>query len=140
LRSARARYSACASAEATGLTALAQAEYLARALRNYRRDARAGRVPFVVADLLAAGVETRELAAAEPSPALAQYLEHLRTRAAEHFRRSQTELAPALRAPLRHQLVLAALGRTQLARRGASRLASLRDMLDAWNTARRAVR
>ena len=129
-----------ADANAIGLPMLAQAEYLARSLRDYRREARAGRVPFVVADLLAAGIETRELAASDPSPALRGYLDGLRTRADESFRRAQADLAPTLRAPLRHQLVLAALGRVRLARRSPSRLASLQDMLTAWNTARRATR
>ena len=41
--------------------ALAAAEYLSRAIRDYRREARAGRVPFAVDELLAAGVDNADL-------------------------------------------------------------------------------
>lgn len=127
-------------AGAMGLPALAQAEYLARSLRDYRRAARTGRVPFAVADLLRAGIETPDLVAEQPSPALARYLHGLRRLAGNAFERSQVELAPMLRAPLRHHLVLSALGRARLERSRTSRLAPLQDMLTAWNAARRAAR
>ena len=44
--------------------ALAAGEYLAKALRDYRREAGAGRVPFAIDELLAAGIDNDDLAAA----------------------------------------------------------------------------
>ncbi len=51
--------------------ALAAARYLAKALHGYRREARAGRVPFAVDELLAAGVGNDDLAADPPPRASA---------------------------------------------------------------------
>ena len=65
--------------------ALAAARYLARALRGYRREARAGRVPFAVDELLSAGVGNEDLAADPPPAHLQDYLDALRGRAAGYF-------------------------------------------------------
>ena len=124
--------------------ALAAADYLARALRDYRRDARVGRVPFAIDELMAADVDNADLVADPPPPHLQGYLERLRTRAARYFETAAEALLPAQRSRHRHLLVLAALGRDHLnglatspERRRSSRL---KDMLLAWTTARRAQR
>jgi phytoene/squalene synthetase len=121
--------------------ALAAAESLSRAMRDYRRQARVGRVPFAVDELMAAGVENADLMA-DPAPAhLRDYLDRLRERTAAYFDTAAQALPHAQRAPHRHLLVLAALGREQLHHRSAPPDARrLRDMLLAWRTARRAFR
>jgi phytoene synthase len=121
--------------------ALAAAEYLAKALVDYRHEARFGRVPFAIDELLAAGVENADLAAATPPPHLQNYLHELRGRAARHFDLAQRALPARQRSRHRHLLVLAALGLKHLD--GGTPLPGrrrVRDMLLAWSTARRANR
>jgi phytoene/squalene synthetase len=119
--------------------ALAAAEYLSKALHGYRREARAGRVPFAIEELMAAGVESADLAADTAPAALRNYLEQVRARAAGYFDTAAHALPRAERARHRHLLVLAALGLRHLSR-GASPLPRglFKDMLLAWKTARRA--
>jgi phytoene synthase len=122
-------------------SALAAAEYLSRALRDYRRQARIGRMPFAVDELLAAGVENADLIA-EPAPAhLRDYLDRLHDRTAAYFDSASRALPQPQRAPQRHLLILAELGRAQLRNRSAASVRRrLGDMLLAWRTARRAFR
>jgi 15-cis-phytoene synthase len=120
---------------------LAAAEYLTRAIADYAREARAGRIPFAVDELLAAEIENNDLVAAEPPPRLRAYLNHLRQQAAGYYSNAAAALAPEQRPPQRHLLVLAALGAKHLSdgkgRSGADfRLA---DLYNAWNAARRAA-
>jgi len=119
--------------------ALAAAGYLAKALRDYRREARVGRVPFAIDELMTAGVDNDDLAADRPPPHLQRYLDRLRERAARYFEIAAQALPRAQRSRNRHLLVLAALGLTHLnggaPPRGRRRL---HDMLLAWRTARRA--
>jgi 15-cis-phytoene synthase len=119
--------------------ALAAAEYLARAIRDYRRDARIGRVPFAIDELLAAGVDNADLAADPAPPHLQSYLDRLRERAAAYFEIAAQTLPRAQRGRHRHLLVLAALG-GKYAQNRAPRpeRRRLQDMLLAWTTARRA--
>jgi phytoene synthase len=123
--------------------ALAVAQYLARALRDYRREAAAGRMPFAVDELLQAGVENTDLLATRPAPRLRAYLEGLRRRAETGFASVLRDTPHAARPPLRHLLVLAALGSKYLpvtagesAVTAPHALAALKDMLLAWRTAR----
>jgi phytoene synthase len=119
--------------------ALAVAEYLARGLRDYRREARLGRVPFPVDELLAAGIDNASLCAAQPAPQLEHYLQQLRERAAQCYETAAQALPAPLRAQQRHLLVLAALGLRHLRQRSATfESRGMRDMLLAWSTARRA--
>jgi len=120
--------------------AIAAAEALSRAIRDYRREARAGRVPFAVDELLAAGVENQDLAAAVPPPRLLDYLGRLHARAAGYFDMAAQALPREQRARQRHLLVLAALGRRQLGEERPLGRYRLQDMLLAWRTARRANR
>jgi phytoene/squalene synthetase len=120
--------------------ALAAAECLSRAMRDYRRQARVGRVPFAVDELMAAGVENADLMADPPPPHLRDYLDRLRERTAAYFDTAAQALPRAQRAAQRHLLVLAALGREQLRRPAPPGRRRLRDMLLAWRTARRAFR
>jgi phytoene synthase len=119
--------------------ALAAADYLSRALRDYRREARVGRVPFAIDELMAAGVENDDLVADPPPPHLQSYLDRLRTRAARYFETAAESLLPAQRSQHRHLLVLAALGIAHLQNptRPLERR-RLQDMLLAWRAARRA--
>jgi 15-cis-phytoene synthase len=122
--------------------ALAAGEYLAKGIRDYRREVAAGRVPFAIDELLAAGVDNDDLGAAAPPVHLQSYLEGLRGRAASYFDTAAQALPPAQRRAHRHLLVLAALGRQHLDG-GPSPLGERRrfkDMLLAWKTARRAHR
>lgn len=122
-----------------GLRALAVADYLARATRDYRRQARVGRVPFAVEELLAAGLDNAELCADQPPARLEHYLQQLRERAARSYQTAALALPVACRARQRHLLVLAALGLKHLRRHSSSlESARLQDMLLAWSTARRA--
>jgi 15-cis-phytoene synthase len=120
--------------------ALAAADYLSRAIRDYRREARAGRVPFAVAELLAAGIGNDDLAVELPPAPLLRYLEDLRDRAAGYFATAARALPQAERRRHRHLLVLAALELDAL--NGGPRRPPVRrrfkDMLLAWNSARRA--
>jgi phytoene/squalene synthetase len=119
--------------------ALAVAEYISRSILVYRREARAGRVPFPVDELLASGIDNEDLAAAEPALPLVSYLKTLHDRAASHYETAARALTPRTRAGQRHLLVLAALGLRHL-RSGVStrKPRAVRDMLLAWSTARRA--
>lgn len=123
------------------VTALAAGQYLTRAVADYGRETRVGRIPFAVDELLAAGIDNDDLLAAEPPDRLRSYLDELRQRAAEQFAMAADALAPAERPNLRHLLVLAALGREQLQRRRNPSVADFRlaDLYKAWNTARRAA-
>lgn len=120
--------------------AIAAAEVLSRAMRDYRREARAGRVPFAVDELLAAGVDNDDLAAESPPPRLKDYLGRLHARAAGYFDVAAQTLPRALRARQRHLMVLTALGRRQLDEARPFAQYRLKDMLLAWTTARRANR
>ena len=120
--------------------ALATAQYLARALRDYRREAAGGRVPFAVDELLRAGVDNADLLASEAAPHLRRYLDDLRGRADDQFARVAREAPATGRSRFRHLLVLAALGAKRLeGRAGRSGFDALKYMLLAWTTARRAV-
>jgi phytoene synthase len=147
---------AAGSSDETGLNetdlshctaALAAAGYLSQALRGYRREARTGRVPFAVDELLAAGVDNEDLIADPPPPHLQNYLDGLRGRAAQYFESAAQALPRAHRSAHRHLLVLAALGQAHLnaqaplnGRAAPQERRRLKDMLLAWNTARRAHR
>src|SRR5260370_5491706 len=50
--------------------ALPAADYLSKAIRDYRREARVGRVPFAIDELMAAGVDNDRLATEPPPPQL----------------------------------------------------------------------
>jgi len=148
LQGAPLRFAATLSAAAADsarlqgcVTMLAAAQYLTRTVVEYRRDARAGRIPFAVDELLAAGIENDDLVAVEPPARLRSHLDTLRARADGYFTAAGAALHPAERAPLRHLLVLAALGRAQLHRRRDPAVPDFRlsDLYNAWNTARRAV-
>jgi phytoene/squalene synthetase len=118
---------------------LAAGEYLAKALRDYRRDASAGRVAFAIDELLAAGIDNDDLAASPPPPHLQSYIDRSRQRASAYFESAGHALPPAQRGPQRHLLVLAALGRKHLdSRSPPEERRRFRDMLLAWTTARRA--
>ena len=119
--------------------ALAAGDYLSKAILDYRREARAGRVPFPIDELMAAGIDNDALCADRPPAHLRSYLELLRGRASRYFEIAALELPRAQRPRQRHLLVLAALGLARLNGRTPS-LARRRlsDMLLAWGTARRA--
>lgn len=118
---------------------LAAADYLARAIRDYRREARAGRVPFAVDELMAAGIDNADLAADAPPAQLQAYLQRLREQAALYFNRAAQGLPRAHRQAERHLLVLAALGLEHLQNHApAPSRRRLKDLLLAWQAARRA--
>jgi 15-cis-phytoene synthase len=119
--------------------ALAAAEYLNDAIAGYRRAARFGRVVFPVDELLAAQVEDADLSAAEPPLHLQSYLRELRRRAVQYCSQASAALPHSEHEPMRHLLVLAALGARQAQGRPHGRL-PLRELYIAWSTARRAVR
>jgi phytoene/squalene synthetase len=125
----------------TCVTALAEAQYLARALSAYGREARAGRILFPVEDLLAAGVENDDLVAPDPPPRLHDYLKRMREHAARCFENAAAALTLPERPPLRHLSVLATLGARHL--NGGERRAGadfrLADLYNAWTAARRAA-
>ena len=124
--------------------ALASAQYLSRAVRDYRRQARSGRIPFAIDDLLAAGIENDDLVAAAAPPRLQGYLGAQRRAATAYFSDADAALPPTDRPALRHLPVLAALGKRRLTRpeRGTGAGADFRlaDLYNAWITARRATR
>jgi 15-cis-phytoene synthase len=91
-------------------SALSAADYLARAIAGYRRDARSGRMPFAIDELLAAGIENADLLAIEPPSHLQRYLAELRDRTAGYYALAQRTLPREERPQNRHLLVLAALG------------------------------
>ncbi len=120
-------------------SALAAADYLSKAIRDYRREARAGRVPFAIDELMEAGVDNDDLATDPPPPRLQSYFDGLRKRAAQYFQTAAEMLPRAQRARHRHLLVLAALGQAHLnSRAPVPERRRLKDMLLAWTTARRA--
>src|ERR1700722_747953 len=93
--------------------ALAAAEYLNDAIASYQRAALFGRVAFPVDELLAANVEDADLRAAEPPLHLQSYLEASRRRAVQYGPQARAAPPAAEHAPMRHLLVLAALGARQ---------------------------
>jgi 15-cis-phytoene synthase len=114
-------------------------DFLARSARDYRREARAGRVAFAVDELLAAGIDNEDLCADLPSPRLEEYLRGLRGRAETSFVAASRALPPGQRAQSRHLLVLAALGKKHLSLPApALESPRLQDMLLAWRAAQRA--
>jgi 15-cis-phytoene synthase len=122
-------------------TALAAAGYLARAVHSCGRDARFGRIPFAIDELLAAGIENADLTAVTPPPRLQCYLDAVRERAKRYFEHAAAALPRAQRFEHRHLLILAALGAQRLSRGGRrTERRRARDMLLAWTTARRARR
>ena len=125
----------------TCIAALAEAQYLARALAAYGREARAGRIVFPIDGLLAAGVDNDDLAASVPPPRLHAYLQRMRGQAARCFAHAGAALAPRERPPLRHLLVLATLGAKHLNGTGRRAGSDFRpaDLYNAWTTARRAA-
>jgi phytoene/squalene synthetase len=134
---------ACTAAAALG-------EYLGGALADHRGDARRGLIAFPVDDLLAAGIETAELAAVEVSPRLRHYLDRHAREALAAFERAAHALPPEARPALRGLLVLIDLERRQLkARELGSRPAAgatpaeddarFANLWWAWCTARRAT-
>jgi len=134
-----------ADADADGLRnclrTLALADYLARTTRDYRREARLGRILFPVDELLAAGVDNADLCADPPPENLAGYLQQLRARAARSYETAALALPADCRSQHRHLLISAALGRRHLQRRTATlESPRVQDMLLAWVTARRAQR
>lgn len=117
---------------------LAVGDFLARGARDYRREARIGRVPFAVEELLSAGIDNADLCADRPSAQLEQYLLELRGRARQSYEAALQAL-PAGSGALRHLPILAALGLKHLRRPSVSlESARVQDMLLAWSTARRA--
>jgi phytoene synthase len=129
------------AAEQAGLQdctgALAVGDYLARAIEEYRGEARAGRVAFAVDELLAADIDNAALAADHPAPRLSAYLAMLRQRAADQYVLAAQLLPPRARRSQRHLLVLAALGAARLRQ---PRPRGLRALYLAWTTARGALR
>jgi phytoene synthase len=123
------------------ITALATAEYLARAHGCHRRDARRGRIAFPVDQLLAAGIDNDDLAADVPSPQLAVYLDGVRLQAAGCFSAAAAALDPGDRPGLRHLSVIAALGLRHLGEGRSPTDADFRfgDLYNAWSAARRAA-
>jgi phytoene synthase len=118
---------------------LAVGDFLARSTRDYRREARIGRVPFAVEELLAAGIDNGQLCADQPPTQLTEYLLKLRRRAQLSYEAALQPLPAQCRAQLRHLPILAALGLKQLQRPSASlESPRVQDMLLAWVTARRA--
>ncbi len=120
--------------------ALACGQYLAVAVGAYAREARAGRTPFAVDELLAAGIDDAALSAPVPPPPLQEYLGRLLGRAAGHFSGAAAALRREDRPALRHLLVLAELGARNLnPPRRLREHVSLRDLYHAWSAARRAT-
>lgn len=121
--------------------ALAVAEYLAGSLGDYQREARFGRVPFVVEELAANGIDNADLSAESAPARLEHFLGQLREQALLKFDAAARALPTPERAAQRHLLVLAALGRRRLQQNSSARRRhGLQDMLLAWRTARRAAR
>jgi phytoene/squalene synthetase len=134
---------ACRALDEVGLAnclrALAVADYLARVTRDYRRQARLGRIPFAVEELLAAGIDNADLCADQLPAKLAVYLQQLQARATQSYQAAALALPAAGRAQQRHLMVLTALGLKHLQLPTSSlESARLQDMLLAWSTARRA--
>jgi 15-cis-phytoene synthase len=135
-----ARLARLPAPQSSAADALAEADYLAEALADYRRAAHCGRVIFPVDELLAARIEDADLTAVEPSAHLQAYLDGRRHRAAELYAAAES-LPRTERAAQRHLLVLAALGAKRLRERAAGTNGRhLFDLYLAWTTARRAAR
>jgi phytoene/squalene synthetase len=121
--------------------ALAVGDYLARALADYGRECRAGRMPFPVDELLAAGIDNDDLAAGRPPPRLETYLQTLRRGAALQFRTADAALAGPEGSSLRHLSVLACLGARHV--EGSISPSSSdfrwRDFYHAWKAAQHAA-
>jgi phytoene synthase len=125
---------------AASTRALAAGLYLSRALREYRRAAHHGRTAFAVDELLAAGIETTDLAAPRPPERLQAHLEVLQSRAEAYYRRAAQLLPAPARAPQRGLLVLAEVGRRRVARPGGPEAPPPRlEVFWAWRAARRAT-
>jgi phytoene synthase len=121
--------------------ALSVADYLTKAISDYRREARFGRVPFAVDELLAAGIESADLTAEAAPPRLQDYLLELGERASRSYTIAIRALPPSQSAQQRHLLVLAALGLAQLKKpKSFIKHRGLNDMLLAWRTARHATK
>ncbi len=133
---------ACTAATALGA-------YLGCALADHRGDARRGLIAFPVDELLAAGIETAELAAAQLTPRLQDYLARQAHAARGAFEQAAQALPVEARPALRGLLVLIDLERRHLEARADSRAtagappgednARLTDLWWAWRTARRAA-
>jgi phytoene synthase len=123
------------------IAALAAAEYLARALHGYRREAQSGRVAFPVDELLAAGIDNDDLMTVPPPPRMASYLDRLRDTATGYFSTAAGALAPAERPAMRHLAVLARLGLRHMLAQRSPTSADFRfvDLYNAWNAAHRAA-
>jgi 15-cis-phytoene synthase len=120
---------------------LAVGDFLARSARDYRREARAGRVLFAVDELLAAGIDNEDLCSDQPPTRLDNYLRGVRARAKASYAAACQALPPGRRAQQRHLLILAALGLKHLALPPAAlESPRLQDMLLAWVTARGAFK
>ena len=124
------------------LRALSLAEYLARAIDEYRQTALAGRMLFPVDALLAAEIDNDDLTAPEPPARLRIFLDRARADAAGHFAEAERILPRAERARQRGLLVLAAVESHHLRQRRSplSHNARPQDIFVAWRAARRAVR
>jgi phytoene synthase len=126
----------------TCTAALARGEYLSRALADYPRDIRSGRMPFPIEDLLSAQIVDEDFAAPLAPPRLAEYLAALRLEAADCFTAADAALAATATADRRHLAVLCTLGARHLAKRTSSLATDIRvgDVYKAWQAARRAAR
>jgi phytoene/squalene synthetase len=118
--------------------ALAVAEYLSRTVTGYRREARSGRVPFAIDELMTFNIDNADLSLNQPPVHLQAYLQQLRERAMRHYQSATDSLPPSQRSLQRHLLVLAALGLKHLDKNARPQARGLQDMLLAWRTARRA--
>ena len=123
------------------ITALAQGEYLSRAVADYPRELAAGRMPFPVDGLLAAQIEDDDFSATVAPPRLVDHLDRLRQQAAEHFSSASRALSAVTGPDRRHLAVLATLGARQVrSRRNPARADfALTALYNAWNAARRAT-
>ncbi len=120
---------------------LAVADYLSQSVGSYRRAMRFGHVAFPIDELVAAGIDNDDLAAADPPAHLSAYLERVRLQALQRYALTAQVLPRERRAQQRHLLVLAALGLRRLNKAAPSLMnQAMQDMLLAWKTARRANR
>ncbi len=119
--------------------ALASADYLARAVHDYGRESRAGRVPFPVEELLAAGIDNADLAAAGTAPRLETYLAEQRRKAAGGFAAALDALPSARgrRCVIWPYWPPWALKYLSAGRNPSSADFRLADLYNAWNAARR---
>ena len=122
------------------VAALGAAQYLEDSIADYRRSALRGRVVFPVEELLAARIEDSDLTASPPPEPLRSYLDGVRDRSARLYRTAADELPERERAPLRHLLVLAALGARHARSGPGAGPFRPADLYRAWSTARRALR